>query len=125
MCWARCGSGSRSYQLQNAERPPTSARALADGPPPVEVREEQRHLGERRSGDLGKRKASGAHDVVGARAPPRLVDPLEHARDVIDDQVRIGAGEDVQTHGVLAVVRVDHAGPALTSLGKPFEDRLD
>ena len=25
MCWARCCSGSRSYQLQNAERPPTSA----------------------------------------------------------------------------------------------------
>ena len=58
---------------------------LADGPAPVEVGQEQWHLGERRAGDLGKRQACGAHDVVRARPPPRLVDAFEHAGDVIDD----------------------------------------
>ena len=98
---------------------------LADGPAPVEVGEQQRHLGERRPGDLGERQACRAHDVVGARSPPGLVDAFEHARDVIDDQIGIRAGEDVQTDGVLAVIGVDDARPVLAAFGEPLEDRLD
>ena len=124
MCWARCCSGSLSYQLQKAEATHV-CEPLANGPAPVEVGEQQRHLGEGRSGDLSERETCRAHDVVGSRSPPGLVDAFEHARDVIDDQIRIRAGEHVEADGVLAVIGVHDARSVLAAFGKPLEDRLD
>ena len=44
---------------------------------------------------------------------------------MIDDQIRIRPGEDVQADGVLAVIGVDDARSVLAAFGEPLEDRLD